>query len=726
VLFVAPDFEMASHIPQFPPTPNFEIQKTTDDKPSVKQPEEPSIEKSERTSINYKRLASWIKTCNHLHDGHCRSTPVESRPRHQIPDWVIDTQDSCIVPGHTASRYITLSYVWSENKERQGLAISERLMLKQGNLTDFQKPGFLSQVPDVQLPEVVKDTISLVRCIGERFLWVDCLCIIQQDDHTRAQVDRMGEIYSGAYFTVIAAASSGLQDTSVLDTTYNERRHIWKSRISRERYIQSLYSRLLRSRWATRGWTFQEQVLSRRAIIFIDDDVFWDCQSSVWDMDGLIQGHESELGSSHTGECYEMARRMESLSWPDFRMYIELVTLYNGRNLTYPQDSLPAFSGILNSLARSFHNGFVSGLPVLFLDIALLWQPFSRAKRRIPKEGGARSRPLPSWSWCGWQCPVDPLSLRTGLAYLGQKDQQSQALTWQTQNLVQWTALSEDMQEKLSLKEPAMLEKYKEFRTNKDTRLPHGWSRHEDGLSSGSDGAYFTCTPDSTVKFKHPIPIRQEPPSIAHQKVWPFLSCETARAFLRVRAIYGPRTVYPIPRAELPRIQIKFSVFNLQQFADGPDVDDICYVICLEDAQGRAAGQLRLMDDSEVEVGDEIELIAISSGSVNYADTDKSFEEQVERDGTYSYNEGSRSRSIRFYTLSSRRPVKGAQTRIPVETDRVVSQSIKDAGGEGVYHFYNVLWIDRQNDIAYRKAMGRVPKSIWEENCSKPMQVVLG
>jgi hypothetical protein len=176
-----------------------------------------------------------------------------------------------------------------------------------------------------------------------------------------------------------------------------------------------------------------------------------------------------ETDGSYPRPYYEMAHRMSSISWPDFSMYIELVSLYNSRDLTYPQDSLPAFSSILNSFARSFPTGFVSGLPRLFLDIVLLWQPFSKAKRRNAKEGGsiAPSRHLPSWSWCGWQCPVDPFSLRTGLAYLDREEHQSRALTWRTQRLVQWSVVSEDMQQEQRPDEPVTLEKYKDFRTNK-------------------------------------------------------------------------------------------------------------------------------------------------------------------------------------------------------------------------------------------------------------------
>jgi hypothetical protein len=43
-----------------------------------------------------------------------------------------------------------------------------------------------------------------------------------------------------------------------------------------------------------------------------------------------------ETDGSYAGPYYEMAHRMSSISWPDFSMYIKLVSLYNRRDLTYP------------------------------------------------------------------------------------------------------------------------------------------------------------------------------------------------------------------------------------------------------------------------------------------------------------------------------------------------------------------------------------------------------
>jgi len=44
----------------------------------------------------------------------------------------------------------------------------------------------------------------------------------------------------------------------------------------------------------------------------------------------------------------------------------------------------------------------------------------------------------------------------------------------------------------------------------------------------------------------------------------------------------------------------------------------------------------------------------------------------------------------------------------------------------GLYGFYNVMWIERVDGIAYRKALGRVERSVWDEVATERISVILG
>lgn len=176
--------------------------------------------------MSHEYLATWLDACCKLHHKVCTPSPIADRQPHQIPDWVIDTHNGCIVPGATVPRYACLSYTWSQalkSIEGEGYGL-ENLMLNQENLADFQRPGFLNSTFKDRLPAVVQDAMDLVQGAGERYLWVDCFCILQGSESTRTEIDRMDDIYAGAHVTIIAAAAEGLKG----GTTYGRLEKKWQ------------------------------------------------------------------------------------------------------------------------------------------------------------------------------------------------------------------------------------------------------------------------------------------------------------------------------------------------------------------------------------------------------------------------------------------------------------------------------------------------------------------
>lgn len=77
-----------------------------------------------------------------------------------------------------------------------------------------------------------------------------------------------------------------------------------------------------------------------------------------------------------------------------------MVHAYNSRKFTYAEDSLNAITSLLSVMSFSFSGGFISGLPEMFFDEALLWQPAEPMQRR---QASATANNLPSWSWAGWE-----------------------------------------------------------------------------------------------------------------------------------------------------------------------------------------------------------------------------------------------------------------------------------------------------------------------------------
>ncbi|KAK8075263.1 HET-domain-containing protein [Apiospora hydei] len=91
--------------------------------------------------------------------------------------------------------------------------------------------------------------------------------------------------------------------------------------------------------------------------------------------------------------------------------YVDLTDIHNSiwniRNLTYPEDGLQAYLGIISQMSDVFPEGFFWALPISCFHAALLWQPRETLKRRRPLAATTDTQTFPSWSWVGWQGGID-------------------------------------------------------------------------------------------------------------------------------------------------------------------------------------------------------------------------------------------------------------------------------------------------------------------------------
>ncbi|KAI7788135.1 hypothetical protein LA080_012199 [Diaporthe eres] len=326
---------------------------------------------------------------------------------------------------------------------------------------------------------------------------------------------------------------------------------------------------------------------------------------------------------------------------PNFRLYMELVCRYNHRNLTYAQDALPAISGVLDYFTHGFPGGFISGLPAVFLDSSLLWQPRYKAKRRIAVpsvENFAPNSALPSWSWAGWQCLIDPASLESGLDYeIHEKLNQyfvPDYLT--TRGLVDWYTLTTDGE--VHIREPELLERCKQLLgDSRGAAIPRGWSPKagtetyeaiEDmGIGSDPDRPHLRVK-----KFSYK----------QRQRNWYSHRSETTALYRYPLPTTVPQSTIRIRRVLVAQIRVTppeqagrffdVSVVDTVLYSKEPELEECCPVITLEDGRQRWAGVLGSMDDNlGLEAGQTVHVMATSRGSTSYSRAAGLYEEMVDR-----------------------------------------------------------------------------------------------
>ncbi|KEF63433.1 uncharacterized protein A1O9_01411 [Exophiala aquamarina CBS 119918] len=292
------------------------------------------------------------------------------------------------------------------------------------NLSSLQLSGSLGS-PDVILPNVIEDAMTLVGAIRERYLWVDSLCIVQDDAAQKHQsIMQMDLIYREAVLTIVAA--SGEDANSPLPgVRLHSRPPQVAAAVSGVTWVTTppmLQDLLRRSHYESRGWTFQERLLSRRCLYFSSQWVYFECPSTIkaeaWLSDGFPVGRAYEFpeATSHNPLVHLLNEESSPASMRTFETYYSLVGMYQERSLSYATDILNAFSGVMTYFQELTGTTFACGLPESGFDRALLWVPTGVIQRRRGETSSPNSSGelcCPSWSWAGWIGKVQWLDVAT-------------------------------------------------------------------------------------------------------------------------------------------------------------------------------------------------------------------------------------------------------------------------------------------------------------------------
>jgi Heterokaryon incompatibility protein (HET) len=127
------------------------------------------------------------------------------------------------------------------------------------------------------VPQVILDAMTVTLNLGHQYLWVDKYCISQNaGSEKHEQVRNMDVIYRDACLTIIVA--SGEPGCHSLPGFSRPRVHQPQVSIGEGLYVSPMPDPLWvirNSCWATRGWTYQEALLSRRRLVFTDHQVYF-------------------------------------------------------------------------------------------------------------------------------------------------------------------------------------------------------------------------------------------------------------------------------------------------------------------------------------------------------------------------------------------------------------------------------------------------------------------
>lgn len=315
-------------------------------------------------------------------------------------------------------KYLALSYCWGHRQKK---------VLNTNTLDEFSRDGIRLADLDATIQDAIRVTINL----GYLYLWVDALCIIQDNrEHRASEIGRMDSIYENASITIVAARASSVDQgflTQRQPAGAHTPDHVFNMayRPSEEQSVQKhaviLIPRgdetqpFLQEPWESRAWTLQEDLLSRRQLRFGTRQTSWLCYCSeevYEDFDGWVWAdleHAKRLllKDKQLGRLGNILRQSDDWVEPvevARHYWYHMVDVYSQRTLSFQEDRLPAVSAIARRMARILGDEYLCGIWRSNAPFELLWSCNGVAADATPMQGADNSgRWGPSWTWASQQ-----------------------------------------------------------------------------------------------------------------------------------------------------------------------------------------------------------------------------------------------------------------------------------------------------------------------------------
>ncbi|KUJ08268.1 HET-domain-containing protein, partial [Mollisia scopiformis] len=211
-----------------------------------------------RPCFDHELAKHWLDYCSKNHKS-CQDDADEVEVLKLID---CSLNSPAVVPAPRAAKYIALSYVWGSPKK----------------LPDVQTADLSPD--DSKFSKTIRDAITATQQLGVQYLWVDKHCINQDDAQEKHnQISRMDRIYRGAVATIIAVAGNNADHgLPGVGDTFREQQPV---AICQDFTLMSTmthpHSSITSSSWNSRAWTFQESVLSRRRLVFTENQIYFEC-----------------------------------------------------------------------------------------------------------------------------------------------------------------------------------------------------------------------------------------------------------------------------------------------------------------------------------------------------------------------------------------------------------------------------------------------------------------
>ncbi|KAL3425070.1 hypothetical protein PVAG01_04351 [Phlyctema vagabunda] len=357
----------------------------------------------------HQQAKKWLEDCqeNHPECGNLSwSSTNPTRLLHILSDSTVQLIH-CPLGAGKITGYVALSYCWGSWDQ---LTKAEKQIVEDGKTTKYNIQRRSQAFDCAELPATIQDSIVLVYHLGIEYMWIDTLCIVQDDNQDwQHEAALMHEVYGNARFTLCASSSESATEGLLKE------REAWSPMTKPCRlYDQwiasfdvSLNDIRANSPLANRAWTLQEEFLSPRILYWSAQRMYWSC--SITHHVELVKSRtpssiayyqpprersmfsEVQVSQRFLKSCRKGQRRVLHESW------LDVIESYTRRELSHAQDRFPALSGLASRyyLAQK-GDEYMAGLWRKTFAEDLTWRV---TEPKLTEKGKSLREIAPSWSW---------------------------------------------------------------------------------------------------------------------------------------------------------------------------------------------------------------------------------------------------------------------------------------------------------------------------------------
>ncbi|KAK4161233.1 heterokaryon incompatibility protein-domain-containing protein [Cladorrhinum sp. PSN259] len=288
-------------------------------------------------------------------------------------------------------QYTALSYCWGTEEDSKG----------QLKTTTSTLPDRRTGIQESEMPAVLRDAIHVTRALSIPYLWIDALCILQDDvSDWEQQCQDMDKIYGNAYATLCAASSTSCVEGFLSQRGPTIRMPFYSQlqpNISGSYQLQFKYAIPLGCGvywlseahqstysmdkefppWSQRGWVLQEQILSTRQVIFGNSNVHFVCGScygSVGSGQELVEGRYENLQRGYQTQLSELLTSTSQDAIYDWwASVLSSYAFFNHSSFTRISDMLPALAGLARAVQSRLNDEYSCGFWKRDLLRSLMW-----------------------------------------------------------------------------------------------------------------------------------------------------------------------------------------------------------------------------------------------------------------------------------------------------------------------------------------------------------------